>query len=298
MPACSTHPATQENLRILRQRGAAVVGPEEGHLASGLVAKGRMSEPSTILGKIRHLLTREGPLQGRKVVVTAGGTREPVDPVRYLTNHSSGKQGYALAQAALDAGADVVLVTTVASLPSACWCTPHRVNTAQEMADAILHECKTADVLIMAAAVADFRPAHSAEQKIKKEGGVPTLELAQNPDILLAVAAQRQSLGRPPVVVGFAAETENLLRNAQSKLERKGLSLIVANDVSAPDAGFAVDTNRVTLLGVDGLQESLPLMSKEDVAEEVIKRVILLLDKTKQAVRDRVHGINICDESS
>jgi phosphopantothenoylcysteine decarboxylase/phosphopantothenate--cysteine ligase len=275
-----THPATQENLRILRQRGALIVGPEEGHLASGLVASGRMSEPSTILGEVRHLLTRGGPLQGHKVVVTAGGTREPVDPVRYLTNRSSGKQGYALAQAALDAGADVVLVTTVSTLPLPAGVHHIDVNTAQEMADAVLHECKTADVLIMAAAVADFRPADRAEQKLKKEKGAPLLALTQNPDILLAVASQRKSLGQPSVVVGFAAETENVLHNAESKLERKGLTLIVANDVSASDAGFAVDANRVTLLGVGGLQESLPLMSKEDVAEEVIKRVILLVNKT------------------
>jgi phosphopantothenoylcysteine decarboxylase/phosphopantothenate--cysteine ligase len=210
-------------------------------------------------------------------VVTAGGTREPLDPVRYLTNRSSGKQGYAVAQAALDAGAEVMLISTVESLPLPAGAQLQPVETAQEMADAVLAASAEADVLIMAAAVADFRPAQRAGQKIKKEGGVPTVELAANSDILLAVAQQRRRTGLPIVVVGFAAETDNLLENAQSKLERKGLNFIVANDVSAADAGFAVDTNRVTLLGVDGWSESLPLMSKADVAEKVIQRVIRAL---------------------
>ena len=271
------HAATQANLRTLHERGACIIGPEEGHLASGLVAKGRMSEPPVILNQIRYLLARGGALHGRKVVVTAGGTREPLDPVRYLTNHSSGKQGYALAQAALDAGADVVLITTVTELPVPGGAQRILVQTAQEMAAAVLEEAKTADVLIMAAAVADFRPIHISEQKIKKENSVPTLELTRNPDILVAVAAQRQAMGRPVVVVGFAAETEDLLYNAQSKLERKGLSMIVANDVSAMDAGFAVDTNRVTLVGSDGSSETLPLMSKLEVAHKVIQRTIKAL---------------------
>lgn len=267
------HPATQTNVQTLRQRGASFVGPEEGHLASGLVAKGRMSEPQTILGQIRYLLTRGGPLHGRKVVVTAGGTREAVDPVRFLTNHSSGKQGYAVAQAALDAGAEVTLISTVESLPTPSGATLVRVDSATHMAQAVLAQVADADVLIMAAAVADFRPAQEATQKIKKEGGVPTLELAANPDILMAVAEQRQERGRPTVVVGFAAETENLLQNAQGKLERKGLSMIVANDVSAQDAGFGAETNRVTILRDDGTSETLPLLSKAEVAARVLQRV-------------------------
>ncbi|HXF61548.1 MAG TPA: bifunctional phosphopantothenoylcysteine decarboxylase/phosphopantothenate--cysteine ligase CoaBC [Caldilineaceae bacterium] len=267
------HPATQANLELLQARGATVVGPEEGHLASGLTGRGRMSEPATILDRIRYRLTRGGPLAGRKVVVTAGGTREPVDPVRYLTNRSSGKQGYAIAQAALDAGAEVTLISTVESLPLPAGAQLYLVETAQEMADAVLAASAQADALVMAAAVADFRPAQAAGRKIKKESGPPTLELAANPDILLAVAQQRRQTGHPLVVVGFAAETDNLLENAQAKLERKGLTFIVANDVSAADAGFAVDTNRVTLIGVDGWSETLPLMSKADVAERVIQRV-------------------------
>ncbi|MEZ4729727.1 MAG: bifunctional phosphopantothenoylcysteine decarboxylase/phosphopantothenate--cysteine ligase CoaBC [Caldilineaceae bacterium] len=276
-----THPATQANLQLLTGRGALVIGPEEGHLASGLVARGRMSEPQTLLGRIRQRLAQNGPLQGCKVVVTAGGTREAIDPVRFLSNHSSGKQGYALAQAALDAGGEVVLITT-AALPTPIGARQVAVDSAQEMLQAVLHECADADVLIMAAAVADFRPAQVAAQKIKKQANtdVPTVDLVRNPDILLEVAHQRQARGRPYVVVGFAAETENLLQNAQAKLNQKGLNLLVANDVSASDAGFAVDTNRVTILGEDGTAEPLPLMSKAEVAGKVIEKVIHMLAQT------------------
>jgi len=270
-----SHPATQANLRLLVQRGALVIGPEEGHLASGLVARGRMSEPVTLLGAIRQRLAQVGSLQGRKVVVTAGGTREAIDPVRFLSNHSSGKQGYAVAQAAADAGGAVVLITTTTALPAPAGVRRVDVNSAQEMLAAVLHECTDADVLIMAAAVADFRPAQVAAQKIKKQANdVPTIALVRNPDILLEVARQRQASGWPTVVVGFAAETENLLQNAQTKLNQKGLTFLVANDVSASDAGFAVDTNRVTLLGADGTVETLPLMSKAEVAEKIIGKVV------------------------
>ena len=274
-----THPATQANLALLEERGATIVGPEEGHLASGLIAKGRMSEPTTILGRIRHLLAQGGPLAGRKVVVTAGGTREAVDPVRYLTNHSSGKQGFALAQAALDVGAIVTLITS-AKLPTPAGARRIDVDSAEEMAAAVLVACVDADTLLMAAAVADFRPAQVAGQKIKKEGGMPALALAANPDILLAVAEQRSELGRPFVAIGFAAETQSLRENAQSKLARKGLDLIVANDVSVADAGFAVETNRVTILGRDGTVDELPLMSKTAVAAHVVEKVVALLDAT------------------
>ncbi|MCE7985563.1 MAG: bifunctional phosphopantothenoylcysteine decarboxylase/phosphopantothenate--cysteine ligase CoaBC [Caldilinea sp. CFX5] len=273
-----SHPATQANLRLLVERGALVVGPEEGHLASGLVARGRMSEPLTLLGAIRQRLAQSGPLQGRKVVVTAGGTREAIDPVRFLSNHSSGKQGYAVAQAAADAGGAVVLITTTTALPTPAGVRRVDVNSAQEMLRAVLHESADADVLIMAAAVADFRPAQVAAQKIKKQGNdVPTIELVRNPDILLEVARQRQAGARPRVVVGFAAETENVLQNAQTKLTQKGLNFLVANDVSASDAGFAVDTNRVTLLGADGTVETLPLMTKAAVAEKIVEKVVNLM---------------------
>jgi phosphopantothenoylcysteine decarboxylase / phosphopantothenate---cysteine ligase len=268
--------ATQDNVATLRARGVKFIGPETGHLASGQSGVGRLSEPAAILGAVRYQLTRRGPLARRKVVVTAGGTREPVDPVRFLTNRSSGKQGYAVAQAALDLGAEVHLISTM-ELPTPAGATVQQVETAQEMADAVLAASRDADVLVMAAAVADFRPAHAADHKIKKEGGVPTLELTANPDILLEVAAQRRAVGRPVVVVGFAAETNDLLANAQDKLVRKGLNFIVANDVSAPGAGFGVETNRVTFLGADGWSESLPLMSKGQVAEKLMQRIVRTL---------------------
>jgi phosphopantothenoylcysteine decarboxylase/phosphopantothenate--cysteine ligase len=277
------HPATGANVQTLVMRGAVLVGPEAGHLASGQVGQGRMSEPMAILGAVRYRLTRQGPLAGRHIVVTAGGTREPVDPVRYLTNRSSGKQGYAVAQAALDAGAEVTLITTVAGLPLPAGATRTLVETAEEMAAAVLEASSRADGLVMAAAVADFRPAEAATHKIKKEGGVPTLALAANPDILLAVAEQRRRVGKPVVTVGFAAETDKLLEHAQAKLERKGLNFIVANDVSATDAGFAVDTNRVTLIGVNGWSETLPLMSKEAVAQKLVEHIARALGEPHDA---------------
>ncbi len=273
-----THPATAANVATLNERGAVFVGPEEGHLASGLVAMGRMSEPARLLGEVRLLLSRQnGPLTGRKIVVTAGGTREPIDPVRYLTNRSSGKQGYALAQAALDAGAAVTLVSSAVGIAPPTGATVIAVDSAQEMADAVLAAVRDADVLLMAAAVADFRPAQVSRQKIKKAGGAPVIELTPNPDILQLVRKQREGAGKPLVVIGFAAETQDLLANAGGKLTRKGLDLIVANDVSQADAGFAVDTNRVTLLRADAEPEILPLMGKDAVAEEIIVRVEQLL---------------------
>jgi phosphopantothenoylcysteine decarboxylase/phosphopantothenate--cysteine ligase len=272
------HPATQANLETLRQRGVQVLGPTQGRMASGLVGLGRMLEPGEILGHVRLVLSRNGPLAGKHVVVSAGGTQEPLDPVRYLSNRSSGKQGFALAQAALDLGARVSLVVgaTAAALPTPIGAERIDVETAAQMAEAVMELSRVADVLIMAAAVADFRPRQVRAHKIKK-GALPQLELEHTPDILLAVAEQRRQLGRPAVVVGFAAESEKLLENARDKLERKGLSLIVANDISARDAGFAVDTNRVSLLLAGGGVEHLPLMTKGEVAEVVLARVLELL---------------------
>lgn len=266
------HPATQANLQTLTERGATIIGPESGHLASGLNAMGRMSEPATILGEMRYLLSRGGPLKGRKVVVTAGGTREALDPVRFLTNHSSGKQGYALAQAALDAGADVTLITTRQLTPPA-GATVLSVASAQELADAVLAECRNADALLMAAAVADYRPAQVADQKMKKSDADLSIPLERTTDILLAVAEAKSGSGKPTVVVGFAAETENLRENALGKLARKSLDIIAANDVSAADAGFGVDTNRVTLFHNDGHIDELPLISKAEVADSIVHAV-------------------------
>ncbi len=271
------HPATQENLETLHQRGAVIIGPEVGHLASGLEALGRMTEPNVLLGHIRYLLTRLGPLQGCRVVVTAGGTQEAIDPVRVLTNRSSGKQGYALSQAALDAGAQVLLISTPVSLTAPQGVELIKVTSASEMESAVLRACLQADVLLMAAAVADFKPARSASQKIKKASGVPVLELESTSDILSALSKQRLQSKNPRVVVGFAAETQDLLANAEAKLKSKHLDLIVANDVSRRTSGFSVDTNQVTLLYLDGQSIPLPLMTKSEVAEKVIAEVVKIL---------------------
>lgn len=272
------HAATQENLDTLRKRGAYIIAPAEGHLASGLSGKGRLPETPELIGHLRLILGRGGLLASRKVIVTAGGTQEPLDPVRVLTNKSSGKQGYALAQAALDAGAQVMLITTPTSLTPPLGALVVSVQTAKQMLDAVLVDIANADVLVMAAAVADFRPKNSAKDKIKKEGGIPQIELEATEDILKAVSSQKGGAKRPRVVVGFAAESRDLLENASNKLESKGLDMIAANDISASDAGFAVETNRVTLLFADGRSESLPLMSKMEVAETMIERIAKLLE--------------------
>jgi phosphopantothenoylcysteine decarboxylase/phosphopantothenate--cysteine ligase len=219
-------------------------------------------------------------LAGRKIVVSAGGTREPIDPVRYVSNHSSGRQGYALAQAALDAGArEVVLISTVETLPVPVGSTVIAVDSAEQMCDAVLQSSADADALIMAAAVADFRPEIVAERKIKKTDDTAgmNLTLVRNPDILLEVKQQRARIDYPRVMVGFAAESDNLLSNAQSKLERKGLDMIVANDITAADAGFAVDTNRVVILDASG-KHPQELMSKAEVAEAIVIRVAGILN--------------------
>ncbi len=271
-------PATQANLAALIERGATVVGPAEGHLASGLLGRGRMSEPAEVLGRIRVALGKREKLAGKKVVVTAGGTQEPLDPVRVLTNHSSGKQGYALAQAALDLGADVCLISTPTALTVPVGARLAPVRTAEEIKDAVLAECADADALVMAAAVADFRPKHVAADKMKKRDGIPQIELEAAPDVLKAVAGLRSKEKNPRVVVGFAAESRDLLDNASEKLKSKNLDLIVANDISAADAGFGVETNRVTLLFADGRKESMPLMGKNEVAEAILRTVATLLE--------------------
>lgn len=274
------HPATRENVDTLKKRGAIIVGPAEGHLASGLTGPGRMLEPMDILGHARLALGYNGLLAAKKVIVTAGGTQEPLDPVRVLTNRSSGKQGYALAQAALDAGAQVTLITTPTALTPPIGARVVPVETAGEMLDCVLTEMPDHDALIMAAAVADFRPKNQARDKIKKDGGVPQIELEATDDILKTVSSQQLAAKRkrPFVVVGFAAESRDLLENAAVKLKSKGLDLIAANDISAGDAGFAVETNRVTLLFADGRTESLPLMSKSEVAETIVERLAALLE--------------------
>jgi phosphopantothenoylcysteine decarboxylase / phosphopantothenate---cysteine ligase len=278
------HPATQENLKTLQSRGYLVAGPAEGHLASGLSGVGRMIEPTEVLGHIRVALGKNGKLAGKKVVVTAGGTQEAIDPVRILTNRSSGKQGYALAQAALDAGADVCLITTPTALTAPVGARLVSVTSVQEMLDALLNE--SADALIMAAAAADFRPRKIAKEKMKKRDGIPQIELEAAPDILKTVSLSSLEAGsgsgsekkRFKVAVGFAAESQALLENASEKLQSKGLDLIAANDISAKDAGFAVETNRITLIFANGTREILPLMSKTEAAEKIIEHISRLLE--------------------
>ena len=271
-----THPATQDNIRILAERGVTFAGPAEGRMASGLVGMGRLVEPAELLGHIRLVLGRNGPLKGRKIVVTAGGTQEPLDPVRLLTNKSSGKQGYALAQAALDAGGTVVLISAPAVPSVPVGVRLLSAHTAQEMMETVLAESAGADALIMAAAVADFRPKQVAENKLKKWDGIPEIALEVVPDILAAVTGMGSQ--RPRVVIGFAAESRDLLQNAEAKLKAKKLDMLVANDIGAPDSGFGVDTNRVTLLFSDSSKQALPLMSKQEVAEGIIARLAVLLE--------------------
>jgi phosphopantothenoylcysteine decarboxylase/phosphopantothenate--cysteine ligase len=274
-----SHPAVQSNVEVLRERGAIVLGPTDGRMASGQVGLGRMIEPDEIIAQTRFHLARNGALKGKRIVVTAGGTQEAIDPVRVITNRSSGKQGFAVAQAALDLGAEVTLIVGTSHLATPFGATRIDAPTAQLMRDAVLNAMPSCDALVMVAAVADFRPIHSAQHKIKKTE-VPTIELERTDDILSAVAEIRRETSRPRVVVGFAAETRNVVQNALDKIERKSLSMIVANDVSSLETGFSVDTNRVTFVYPDGQLESLPLMSKSLAAEALIDRLRRLLDKS------------------
>lgn len=264
------HPAVQANAAILRERGVEFAGPEQGRLASGLYGQGRLAETALVIGLAGRILGRGGDLRGKTVVVSAGGAQEPIDPVRVVTNRSSGKMGYALAEAARDRGAHVVLVSAPTSLPYPAGVEVRAVETSAQMREAVLSACAGADALIMAAAVADYRPAEPSAQKIKKSGGELTLRMEPTTDIL--------SEAPPDIMrVGFAAESQDLLANARAKLRAKNLHLIVANDVSREDAGFGADDNQVTLLTPDGATEELPLMSKRDVAWRILDRVAPLL---------------------
>jgi len=267
------HPATQEHLDTLRSRGIQIVGPEEGRLASGQVGRGRLSEVDTIIGWIRHVLGKDGDLAGKKVVVTAGGTHEAIDPVRFVGNSSSGKMGFALAEAARDRGANVVLVSGPSALPDPVAVEIVRVRRAAEMRDAVIAGCADADILVMAAAVADYQPAETVRDKIKRrQSETLSIPLVPTPDILAEVGV-RAGL----IKVGFAAESQDLLENARQKIEAKHLDLIVANDITASDAGFATDNNRVVILDRGGRKEELPLMPKYDVAWHILDRIVSLL---------------------
>ncbi|PKB81154.1 MAG: bifunctional 4'-phosphopantothenoylcysteine decarboxylase/phosphopantothenoylcysteine synthetase [SAR202 cluster bacterium MP-SInd-SRR3963457-G1] len=260
------HPATQANLATLRERGVVIAGPGTGRLASGLTGVGRLLETPELLGHISYAIGKNGDLAGKTVVVSAGGTMEPIDPVRVITNHSSGKMGYALAEAARDRGADVVLVTAPTSLPDPALVKVVQVRTAEQMGEAIQSHLKKADALIMAAAVADYRPAEAADQKIKKSEDDLNISLAKTTDILKSVKGDF-------VRVGFAAESQNLVENAKAKVRSKQLDLIVANDITAEGSGFGSDTNKVTLIDRDLGVEELPLLSKYDVSNRILDRV-------------------------
>lgn len=290
-----THPATQANLDLLRSRGVVVVEPEVGRLASGEVGIGRLPETAVLLGALSMVLGRTGDLAGRHVVVTAGGTQEPIDPVRYVGNRSSGKMGYALATAARDRGAHVTLISGPVALEIPFGVDVTRVETAEQMRAAVVAAAVRADVLVMSAAVADYRPARVAAQKLKKEGpggggaaGLGetfSLSLVRTPDILGDLAALldgRPGESRPGqrlVRVGFAAETGDLVMYARAKLAAKHLDLLVANDVSRTDSGFGSDTNKVLLFQANGEMEDLPLLSKAEVAVRIWDRIVPMLSQ-------------------
>jgi phosphopantothenoylcysteine decarboxylase/phosphopantothenate--cysteine ligase len=265
------HPAVAENIATLRRRGVHIVEPDEGRLAGGDSGKGRLATPERILAEVERVLGG-GALDGVHVVVTAGGTREPIDAVRVIANRSSGKQGYAVAAEALALGARVTLVSTV-DLPLPPGASIRAVETAAQMQAEVEQLAATADVVIMAAAVADFRPKVAEDGKIKKDGGVPDIVLEPTPDILAGLGDRK----RPgQILVGFAAETSDVVINAQSKLRRKNLDLVVANDVSAPQVGFQHDTNAVTILGSGGIIRTVELTDKRSVARAILQGVLEL----------------------
>jgi phosphopantothenoylcysteine decarboxylase/phosphopantothenate--cysteine ligase len=276
------HEATQANARILRDRGIEFAGPAVGRMASGVEGLGRMVEPEELFARIRLFLARSGVLGGRSVVVTTGPTREPMDPVRFISNRSTGKQGLAVAQAALDAGAQVTLIHGPVGEPIPFGVTQVPVQTTQEMGEAVLPAVREADVLFMVAAVADFRPGQRSEQKLKKTNSAGwglAIGLEVTLDILESVKSQRAECGCPRVSLGFAAETQNAFEYGREKLLRKGLNFIAVNDVTADDAGFATDTNRVLLLSSAGVVEEMPLMTKTAVAERIVHHVAKALER-------------------
>lgn len=274
------HPATERNAAALKRDGVSFVGPNDGEMACGEFGPGRMAEPNEILAAIIEMLKpRAQPLAGKKVVITAGPTREPIDPVRFISNHSSGKQGYALARAAVELGAETVLVSGPVSLPLPPGVQVMPVETAQEMLEICEGEMP-ADIAIFTAAVADWRVAAEAPEKLKKTGdGPPVLKLTENPDILSTIAHGKT---RPRIVVGFAAETERVIEHAAQKLKKKGCDLIVANDVSRGSGVFGGDRNTVHLVSTSGV-EDWPQMSKDEVAEKLMERLAQMLVPQQKA---------------
>jgi phosphopantothenoylcysteine decarboxylase/phosphopantothenate--cysteine ligase len=267
-PHMWAHAATRANVATLEARGVHFIGPREGRMASGHSGPGRMAEPDEIRAEIERILARRRDLAGRRVVVTAGGTQEPIDPVRYIGNRSTGKMGFAVAEAARDRGAAVALIVgaTSAPLPAGVEVVP--VGTTLELQAAVRAQIQSADALVMAAAPADFRVERPAEGKIKRGEGKLAIALVPNPDILASIADW------PGLKIGFAAETEDLIAHAREKLARKKVDLIVANDVTREGSGFGTDTNEVTFLFKDGRVEPRPIMPKREVAEAILDLVV------------------------
>jgi phosphopantothenoylcysteine decarboxylase / phosphopantothenate---cysteine ligase len=268
------HPAVQDNLAVLRERGVHVVDPEEGRLAGGDVGAGRLADPERIVAAAAGVLAGAGDLAGLRVLVTAGGTREPIDPVRFVGNRSSGKMGYAVAERAARRGAAVDLVTTMGRPAVVSGIEVEHVETADDMARAVMSRFPDCDILVMAAAVADFRPKAVADEKLKKRDGAPEVVLEPTPDVL-ALVAERKQPGQ--FLVGFAAETDHVEQHAAEKMGAKRVDMMVANDVSASDAGFEVDTNRAILLYSSGSREETPLLDKGDLADLLLDRVSAVL---------------------
>jgi phosphopantothenoylcysteine decarboxylase/phosphopantothenate--cysteine ligase len=263
--------ATKQNVKTLKERGVRMIGPENGILACGDEGTGRMSEPETIVEEIRRILTQKQDFAGKKVLVTAGATRERLDPVRFITNDSSGKMGFAIAEAARNRGAEVTVIrgSVTAEIPAGVRVIP--VESARDLYDAMMKEAPEQDVIIQAAAVSDYRPAEQKNKKIKKASGENLiLELTENPDIARAVGEKKKP---GQTLVGFAAETDNVQKNAKSKLTKKNLEMIVANDVTKPGAGFNVDTNIAALITADGIEEQ-PLQTKRQLAEKILDRIL------------------------
>lgn len=295
-PAMNVHmwqnPATQANVKTLVSRGVQVVGPATGRLACGDVGAGKLEDVNVIVAAALARVRAHGSLAGKRVVITAGPTHEPIDPVRYLSNASSGKMGYALAQAAAAHGAEVTLVSGPVSQPKPTGVKLVGVTTAAEMLAATQEAFESADAAILAAAVSDYRPAKSSDHKLKKAAEpLEALELVENEDILATISATRG--GR--VVIGFAAETNDVIENARKKLERKGCDLIVANDVSRADSTFGADTDLVTLVG-DKYEEELPLMSKPEVAEAIIERLVTMLGTESTVIEEPHHDPSEAEE--
>ncbi|NNK92154.1 MAG: bifunctional phosphopantothenoylcysteine decarboxylase/phosphopantothenate--cysteine ligase CoaBC [Acidimicrobiia bacterium] len=263
------HPATQRNIETLAADGVTIVGPGSGDLAGGDSGIGRLVEPEEIVAAVEHVLAAGRDLAGLSMIVTAGGTREPIDPVRYVGNHSSGKMGFAIAGAAARRGAAVTLVSTVPYLADEPGVDVVEVDTAGEMARAVWGRAAESDVVVMAAAVADFRPVNPADHKIKRSrDGIPTVEFEATEDVLAGVVAMEER----PIVVGFAAEAGDL-EDAERKAKDKGVDLLVANDIARPGSGFGSDTNEVTVIDADGSSESWELMPKDEVADKLLDRI-------------------------